>query len=285
MNIKGMGVAREAVATAVTAAERNGRLNAEEAAELRNQLELEINLEFGTRHEDAALKAYENRVAQQVYGDQYRVKVAMPCGGPAEALARVFPPEGWGSRSKLEAAATAGRGTYDEVDQPYFYLTGFTDGIVDLPRSIIDAPTNLVGGLDTSTANETLIVEVKHRMGKIKDPPNIYDVVQLCSYCLVLGCSRGDLVQCLRDAPGVDAGGHSADAAANVGTLRVTRLDFSEGSNDRIGWDQHVLPKMYEVARAVYAARADQAVRLRLLSASPEERPRIVGCLCPHLAK
>merc|ERR1711908_149299 len=132
-----------------------------------------------------------------------------------------------------------------------------------------------------ATADETLVVEVKHRMGKIKDPPNIYDIVQLCSYCRVLGCSRGDLVQCLRDTSAGDAA--AGTATPSVGTLHVTRMDFSEGSKDRIGWDQHVLPKMYEVARAIYATRADQALRLRLLAASPEERPQLVGCLCPHL--
>merc|ERR1719445_2748761 len=62
----------------------------------------------------------------------------------------------------------------------------------------------------------------KHRMGKIRDPPNIYDVVQLASYCRVFGLVEGVLVQCLR---GELAGG-------DVGQLHVMPLDFSEGSTD-----------------------------------------------------
>ena len=38
-----------------------------------------------------------------------------------------------------------------------------------------------------------------------QDPPEIYDVVQLCSYCRVLGTVRGDLVQCLRAKTGASA--------------------------------------------------------------------------------
>jgi len=116
------------------------------------------------------------------------------------------------------------------------------------------------------------VVEVKHRMGRIKDPPEIYDVVQLCTYCRALGCVRGDLVQCLRSK----AGGQS-----NV--LHVTRIDFSEGSPDRKGWDEQILPKLYDLAAAIYAAREDKAFRLRLLAAEPELRRQIVAEACPHM--
>jgi len=135
------------------------------------------------------------------------------------------------------------------------------------------------------TQTETLVVEVKHRMGRIQEPPNIYDVVQLCSYCRVLGCARGDLVQCLRDGPGLSGPGTNRPVGGGVGDLHITRIDFSEGSRDRVGWDKYVLPGLYEVARAVYAAREDQEIRLRLLAANPQERIDIVGCICPHLAK
>jgi len=117
-----------------------------------------------------------------------------------------------------------------------------------------------------------LIVEVKHRMGSIKDPPETYDRVQLCSYCRALGCTRGDLVQCIRE------GGRPR--------LHVTRFDFSPGSHDGDGWDRHVLPGLYATARAVYAARRDLGARLRLLAAeTPESRAAIVEEFCPHLAR
>eukprot|EP00927_Polykrikos_kofoidii_P056841 TRINITY_DN5092_c0_g1_i1.p1 TRINITY_DN5092_c0_g1~~TRINITY_DN5092_c0_g1_i1.p1 ORF type:complete len:590 (+),score=105.97 TRINITY_DN5092_c0_g1_i1:262-2031(+) len=315
--------ARQAVSSCLEAAQRSERLSADEAEELRNALEFEINCEFGAKHEDSAVEVYEKRVGQKVYGTQHRIKAPMFCGGPAEALA-LLPAMGSATRASVEAAAaaTAARvaatdapadtsenatSATDVVDvedlcgsscndatnvasggcngngvpietaeepRPYFFLTGFTDGIVDLPREGSAIATSDA----TNSCMETLVVEVKHRMGRIQDNPNIYDVVQLCSYCRVLGCARGDLVQCLRN--GRSANGQNGDG----GELHITRIDFSEGTPHRIGWDKHVLPGLYEVARAVYAAREDDDTRHRLLAASPEERKAIVGELCPHMA-
>jgi len=274
VGVEGAQAAREAVSKAVETAEQAGRLTKEEAAELRNTLELEINLEFGSRHEDAALEGYEAQIGTRTYGQQHRVKVAMPRGGVSEALARVFPAEGSGSRSRIEAqaaeASTAAGGPPADTSDVFFYLTGFTDAIVDLPRQGERAAGE--------AASETLVVEVKHRMGKIQDPPNIYDVVQLCSYCRVLGTQRGDLVQCLRKDSNV--------AGGNEHVLHVSRLDFSEGSEHRTGWDKYVLPGLYEITRAVYAARADENTRLQLLKITdPKERIAFVGHLCPHLGR
>lgn len=297
VGLEGIRAARDAVGKAIANSVKAQRLTADESAELRNTLEMELNLGFGMLHEDAAIAAYEARVGMPVYGDQYRIQVAMPCGGPQEALAQSFPPTGTGNKQNIDAkaaaaaakrAATKAAGNVENVeeDRPYFLLTGFTDGIVDVPKNASapsrcrPSPEQQKQRLTSAPAYtgqlETLVVEVKHRMGKIQDPPNIYDVVQLCCYCRVLGCARGDLVQCLRDGPGLDAG---------VGELHVTRIDFTEGSADRDGFDKHVLPAMYEVARAVYAVRDDEMARLRLLAATPEERLNLIGCLCPHLQK
>lgn len=51
--------------------------------------------------------------------------------------------------------------------KPLFYLTGFVDGMVDVRRG--SAPP--VSGIAVSPGapgDETLVVEVKHRMGRIK---------------------------------------------------------------------------------------------------------------------
>ena len=52
---------------------------------------------------------------------------------------------------------------------------------------------------------------------------------------------------------------------------------LQEGSPDRIGFDQHVLPNLYAAAQGVYAARHDQAWRVKLLQAAPEERRCLDG--------
>jgi len=281
--------AREAIAKAVEAAEHKQSLTAEEARDLRQTLELEVNLDFGARHEDTAIEAYQERLGSQVYGQQHRVCLPLPADGATHALCQAFPAphEGARPRTDIKTAAVGQESNAPSdvrevpVHRPFFLLTGFVDGLVDVRRRS-PAPTNLATGgghratTPASTADspnkETLVVEVKHRMGRIKDPPEIYDVVQLCTYCRALGCVRGDLVQCLRSK----AGGQS-----NV--LHVTRIDFSEGSPDRKGWDEQILPKLYDLAAAIYAAREDKAFRLRLLAAEPELRRQIVAEACPHM--
>lgn len=297
--LEGVQAARAKMLEAVGSAERGGRLSVKDAEMLRNDLDMELNVEFGARHEDAALLAYEASVGQPCYGAQQRIRVALPRAGPEEALATVFPSPGSGSRASSAGhglspssgsspagggvPATSGASTPVKSGEAYFYLTGFIDGLVDVPRG---------GGARGLGAEglETLVVEVKHRMNRIQEVPNIYDVVQLCCYCRVLGCERGDLVQCLRKASPSHPGAPGSflthgKGKASAGTLHVERLDFSEGSQHRTGWDKHVLPGMYKVAAAVYAARADRDLRLQLLMLPPEGRAQLVGSLVPHLAK
>lgn len=290
--VQGAQEAQRAVGRSAAAARDAGRLTAEEAEELHKMLDMEINLEFGTRHEDAAIDAYSKQTGSQVFGQQRRVSLALPVGGPAEALAHTLPPPRAEPLARQELGPTEVQGAQcmlgDQVGQggvnsghsaaaavssdAYFRLTGFVDGLVDLPRA-------QSGHVTSTSALETLVVEVKHRIGKIKDPPNIYDVVQLCCYCRVFGLRRGHLVQCLREEP-------SQPSSSSVGHLHVSPLDFSVGSEHRKGWDEHVLPSLYRCAAAVYAARADQEVRLRLLVApTPRERAALVGSLCPHLER
>lgn len=242
--IEGVDSASAAIAKAVEQAQKDSKLSAEEAQELRRVLELELKLEFGARHEDAALLIYQNRVGQPVHSQQRRVFFAMP-GDPVTALSELNKQE---PKEKTEGL-------------PAFYLTGFVDGMVDVPLGC--------------ESKETLVVEVKHRMGRIKDPPEIYDIVQLGTYCRVLGCQKGHLVQCLRRGPHAEL--HPE--------LHITTIDFSEGSMHRKGWDETVLPSLYKVAAAVYEVRKDPEKRCKLLAATPEERLEMVAEYCPHLGR
>lgn len=268
---------REALGRTIDAAQQRGNLTTEEAAELRQMLEQELNLEFGARHEDAAIRAYETQVGSSVFGEQRRVSMGFPDCDPKEALKRVLPPLRREPLPRDEVATESERATNvdkqgtagEDADgeEHLFRLTGFVDGLVDLPRK---------EGQDGSP-NQTLVMEMKHRMGKIKEPPNLYDIVQLCCYCRYFGLEQGHLVQCLRERD-------LATAGCSVGRLAVTTLDFSEGSDDRKGWDQNVLPCLYKVAAAVYEVRRDEALRLHLLAAPTiEARKALVGQLCPHL--
>lgn len=136
--IEGAQVAREAVAAAVAKAEAAQLISLEEASDLRNSLELEINLEFGARHEDAALAAYETRIGRRVYGQQLRISVPLPAEGAAAALGVSFPPPHSGVRpSSEESATSAEKAKASEATRPYFRLTGFVDGLADVPGAVL----------------------------------------------------------------------------------------------------------------------------------------------------
>jgi hypothetical protein len=269
--VDGAREAQKTIRRAVASAQESGKLTLDEATDLTRTLELEVNCDFGERYEDKAIEAYEKVVGRPVYGQQRRVSLALPEAGPAQALASTVPPLRNDTLPSDEDVKTVPKDV-DEDKPAFFRLTGFIDGLVDLPREQIVAP----GECEL----ETVVVEVKHRMGTIKDPPNIYDIVQACSYCRVFGLKRGHLVQCLREITG------QPETTSSVGRLHVSPLDFSAGSGDRRGWDEAVLPSLYKVAAAVYAARGDEWLRLRLLTApSPEERRNIVAEICPHLGR
>lgn len=265
-NVEAAQEAQKTLRELVAKSKAEGKVNDQEAEELQQTLQLEVNLDFGARHEDSAIERYQKKVGADVYGQQKRVFLPMPAEGPNFALCQAFPPPASAAALPRDQAPAAP--ATDQGAKPLFYLTGYVDGLVDVPRN---SPGPGAGSsAPVAVPDETLVVEVKHRMGRIKDPPEIYDIVQLCSYCRALGCLRGDLVQCLRQ-------GTTGDV------LHVKRIDFSEGSPDRIGFDQHVLPNLYAAAQGVYAARHDQAWRVKLLQAAPEERRQIIGQLCPHL--
>ncbi|CAK9076888.1 unnamed protein product [Durusdinium trenchii] len=208
-NVEAAEGARSQLRDLVAKAKADGRITAEEAAELQQTLELEVNLDFGARHEDSAIERYEKKVGSKVYGQQQRVFLPMPVDGPQFAVCQAFPPPFISAVRPREEKPKEDQGA-----RPLFFLTGYVDGLVDVQRDS-PAPGAAATPLSTSHADETLVVEVKHRMGRIKDPPNIYDVVQLCSYCRALGCLRGDLVQCLR-------------GKRDGEQLHVTRIDFSD---------------------------------------------------------
>eukprot|EP00932_Pfiesteria_piscicida_P019341 SRR837773.6166.p2 GENE.SRR837773.6166~~SRR837773.6166.p2 ORF type:complete len:185 (-),score=42.93 SRR837773.6166:293-847(-) len=147
MSLAEARAAQAAIRELVAAARGAGRLEPAEADDLRETLESEVNLEFGARHEDAALAAFAATVQRPVYGEQRRVSVPLPLEGAEAALGTVFPTPHSRCLSALDAekaaaaaAEAAGGALAAEAAaapkaEPYFRLTGFVDALVDLPRA------------------------------------------------------------------------------------------------------------------------------------------------------
>ena len=95
--------------------------------------------------------------------------------------------------------------------RPYFCILGSIDGIRDElcyvpPATEVSAADSASGGAeadghdaeDESWMLKPIVVECKHRMRKLYNPPPLYDQIQSTVYCLMRGTDEADLVQVLR---------------------------------------------------------------------------------------
>jgi len=364
-DVEAIQTALAKVEDALRTASRDAKLDSEELGQLREVLTKELRCGFGSKHEDAGIRAYEAKVNSRVYDEQLNLCLRLPKGGAAVALAQAFPAgctsepreatiardtagtlavdakgrqvfsadflcmlatkisalEGMGTESvafpptltpaerkyvhqtaeesglysqsvgegtgryvKLYRAASAAAADRQHISDAerkadattHFKLVGKIDGLVDITLSPVDGAASKL---------KTLVVEMKNRTSKIVDPPPIYEAVQLCTYCRILGCAGGDLVQCLRERRTV-APAPTPISEHRVGeSLHVSRFDFRQGNMDRDGWDNHVLPNLYAFVDAVYSVRQDDNMRYRLLVADASERQRLIEGLCPHLER
>jgi hypothetical protein len=143
---------------------------------------------------------------------------------------------------KEERALPTRGGSGDEL----FRVVGYVDAV---------SPEN----------DDSIVIEVKNRMHQVR-APELYDKLQVVCYLQMLGWSRGDLVQRVKDAP---------DAPVRVD--RILRSDHSED------WARVVLPRLRAVAEAVLSLRADEGRRRAWLAASAYERKTTAAALCDFL--
>merc|ERR1712118_604467 len=138
-----------------------------------------MNQSFGAKHEDEALQQYQALVQGQVHSQQHRVRLPCPRAQTLKDALQAFP-----ATDNAQSAC----------EDAYFHLTGYVDALVELPQKSGSDHGNAL----QASASLTAVVEVKHRMSRIKEEPEIYDIVQLAAYCRSLGYKVGHLVQVMR---------------------------------------------------------------------------------------
>ena len=147
----------------------------------------------------------------------------------------------------------------------HFYLCGAVDGISD------EAVPPQDGEPEDAWRMRDVVLEVKNRVNGIKTPPPFYDLVQLTTYCLMLGMEVGNLVQCARAKQG--------------STIHITRIEMSEEPMRHAdNWHAHVLPALYAFADAVHRMRASTRLRHTYLVGGIEQRRRALAREVPHLS-
>lgn len=121
--------------------------------------------------------------------------------------------------------------------KPAFYLIGKVDGIsYQLDVSSDDAskwkPTKVV-------------VEVKSRVFQVKDPPPLYEQIQLVAYMTMLNCAHGDLVQAVR-LPSTN----TVEARVTMEKTAITST-MTSGSSSDMGSEGTVRTTSAEVSTVV----------------------------------
>lgn len=158
-----------------------------------------------------------------------------------------------------------------------FRICGMVDGVTDA-LSISD---------DDEWTLTPIVVEVKNRLRSLRNPPPLYDLVQMAVYMKMLGVTDGDLVQCL----------HGADEQQREPTVSVSRVSLSSPplsgvpARDSDGgailgpdlWTGIVLPRLYTLSVAIAKLRDNELLRLAFLNGSPAERQTILRAECDFL--
>ncbi|CAN0167932.1 unnamed protein product [Scytosiphon promiscuus] len=160
-----------------------------------------------------------------------------------------------------------------------FVVVGAVDGVAE---EVTDAPE------DAETwETRRVVVEVKNRMNKAKDPPPLYDQIQLVTYMLMVGASVGDLVQFVKTGAGRrndKAGLPTKKRTATEDDVLVSRVELDcRAYRHREHWKDTILPRLYSFARMVYRFRGDDLLRWRYLLATPEEQREMLVECCPYL--
>lgn len=246
------GAVRAAVARAEQAVDggtRRSELNAAEARDLKAFLTGLARTDFGRRVESVGLVRYEQETGSAVSRSNDCLLLWNFPGDEAEVVfPSTLPPE-------HTTVAELGCAPSDAL----FYVAGKVDGIAQEADCRSADPNEWTC--------KPVVVEVKSRVSRLKDPPELYDQLQLVVYSYMTGCNSGDLVQLERAAP---------DRARLV----VSRVDRAEHDND---FRTIVLPRLYRLVRAVDALRREPDRRRALLAASPRQRWQMAVDLCDWL--
>ena len=199
--------------------------------------------------------------------------------------------DGTASASNVPDAATLAL-------DPMFYIVGKVDGVshqLDLsspdPRQWVPVK---------------VVVEVKNRIGAIAASPPLYDIIQLSTYMLMLGCECGDLVEAYAPediserGPGWTIlethsvqGGTVPPAASSCApdqqtaalSVHITRVRLHDCVLDHgEHWYSSVFPALKSFARAIEEVRRDDMMRYRWLLSDDSEKLRMIAELCPHMS-
>ncbi|GMF47544.1 unnamed protein product [Phytophthora fragariaefolia] len=156
----------------------------------------------------------------------------------------------------------------EEPPDGYFSICGMVDGVADALTISADDEWELT----------PVVVEVKNRVSGFRNPPPLYDHIQLAVYMKMLGVEHGDLVQCIY---GADSRPNILVSRVSLGVAPLCLPRSAEQQTDI--WTEVIVPRLYAFTAAVQKLRNEELLRLAFLNGSEEERRAVLRAECDFL--
>lgn len=154
--------------------------------------------------------------------------------------------------------------------KPFFYLIGKIDGIRDEPCFESDDNEEENGDEFGNMSLSQILIECKHRLNRISNPPPLYDQIQAVCYCLMLGFDKAEILQVLRKDIMTESGDNSAAQVGNEKkkqnmTISVSTVLLTDHYNHEKNFYDIVIPRLYSIVKAVYSIRCNDDLRYKFL--------------------
>ncbi|CAK4121906.1 unnamed protein product [Aphanomyces euteiches] len=265
---KANSLSRDAI-NHINAARKRKRLTEDEAKLLQESITTKVRQSVGKRNENLALQMYEAQNGLQVESTNDKFYFLLfPHPKQAKAVASSSSPPQCSCYEAKRMEDLIERFEMDKnSDGPapqghYFSICGMIDGVADV-LTIDD---------DDVWSTERILVEVKNRMARFKNPTPLHDCIQMAVYMKMIGVRQGDMVQCL----------HHDKTVIQVARVSLDEYPLSSSAGQcprRCStdlWTSVIVPRLYEYSGAIYKLRGQDMRRLAFLQAAPDEQLKIL---------
>ncbi|KAF0718614.1 Aste57867_1584 [Aphanomyces stellatus] len=258
-------------------ARKRKRLTADEAKLLQDGIASKVRQSVGKRNEQLAIEIYEARNGLRVHSTNDKFYFLLfPHPRQAKALASSSSQcacheakalERFIERVALDRKAATSNEAVATVNKSHFFsICGMIDGTADM---LVISDDND----DDTWSTEPILVEVKNRMARFRDPVPLHDCIQMAVYMKMINVRHGDMVQCLHrnDETTIHISRVSLDAYPLTAAAAPCACQCTTDL-----WASLVVPRLYEYATLVYLFRTQDLRRLAFMQAPPETQRRML---------
>lgn len=245
-----------------------------------------VNTGFGKEHEDEALDLYEDQCGYDVSCRNEDLKCWKFRRDDDKNIHPISPPVTYHYAEQKDQSPTS------EREEIYFSILGVADGIRDefyLKEENDASSDSNEDNLDI----RKVVVECKHRMKRVFNPPPIYDQIQTVLYCMMYGTSEGEIIQVVRNSRkkeqttkanvgvsdnskqgnSTEADSKKTEKPISTSTTSITcnRISLDDPlMQHRTNWSSTILPRLASFVDAIYSVRQNDYKRYCMIQAAAQ---------------